>query len=516
MMNSNTGLALLFVVALWFPAAAAVPPTYNPTFGQMGTIPSPSTLSQLHTNAAEPGSLNFILFGDGYFQMGVGNSLTFPHKYPNTNTTYSAKAYFVKGYSPDLPTLKTANVSVGATVSTFVNPTLAMSTASPGTQIGTSWFPSPSGWYFTILTIKNTCSSTRISGSIKYYFKNAHQITPTTLSDLLIYNNWINTSAPGTGIMVSDDPNYESMLVANYSNLNANEIRHIYIKSTVASTIPVGTIVNTKLVLLANGCPNSTYFGDYEVKGTPHDPNGKSVDKTVVCAENLDPHSLVYKIHFQNDGTAVAQNVSVSDNLPSVLKFSSAQLVSFSSNCTMDPSPPSLLMFTFLGINLPGSNQTIPNIYSYDQTVGSLSFKVNTNQCLPAGTVILNHASVIFPGQPPVLTTEAITYVDESNCDLTCHEPAHRSAAARVEPGAQIVIAPNPAVDDLLLQFTPNDAWEVQIYGTQGRLFFSESGETVEDQQQNIRVAVQNWPPGIYFVQWKDANQHPASRILKM
>ena len=531
MMNSSIRLALLLVVATCYQLAAQ-PPFFN----QLGA-PSTTTNTSLATTQAVTGSLNFVLFGDGTFGSNivggtmappVATSIIVPHQYPTmpapaTSSTFISKAFIIPPYTIDPPTERQVTVTVGNVATSPVPASFVMSGSAP-IQIGTSWFPNPITWNFTIISFTNACSPTKIKGDITYYFNVNQQSISMAPSDSPIYNNWISINGPGTGIFPTTVPGYTHKLVVKYEGLKNNEIRHIYIKSTVLPSIEANTNLSSKVVMTTD-CSNNSQFetlGTLQVKGHPHDPNSKRVDKKSVCYNNQNPHSLTYTITFQNDGTAEAEDIIVWDNLPPELDATSVQLTSFSGpNCSLTVHPPSLLEFKFYGIKLAGTGQINP-FYTYDETVGSVSFRVNTIECLPVGIPIRNQAEVDFLfGQPLVQTTVAKTEVNETICEEACGEypdspqpvplPGDRSLET-----ALFDIMPNPVSNVLLLQFRPNDDWQVQIYDTKGQMVFSASGDKPSEEAQNISLNTAIWPSGVYFLRWKDADQHPARRIIKI
>lgn len=262
-------------------------------FFQNGT--STSTLAEVKTDDAEDGTVTFILLGDGRFRLGEGNSISRDHNYPNASTTYSSESYHVRKYKTDKPTARMASVK---TQCEFRPIPIQMSKSPSCAKIGVSWSPSPSNEYFTILSICNNCSSSKVSGKIKYYFNSSEQKFTTSSANLRIYNNWITNSE----IKASDDSNYRSMLVADYADLAYGEIRHIYIKVTVPSSVKVGANIKSKLAITGVGCGTTSSESSIEATKYPHDPNSKKVDKEKVCAKNLNPHLLNYKISFHNDG----------------------------------------------------------------------------------------------------------------------------------------------------------------------------------------------------------------------
>lgn len=522
MMKSNTGFALLLAIATWFPAAAQTPVyPYNPTLQMLNPPPGAlPTYKSLQADAIVGTAVNFILFGDGEFDRHIGNPYTFQHYYPTAATvkTYDSKAFFVQKYDPIDPTALTVPVTVdpGATAA---NPTVFM--ASAAAKIGSSWNPAPGRWFFTILSFRNGCPDAGASsGTLEYYYRHTQQtIDPTSFllyNGTQINNNWFSTPVIST-ITPPPGTNYTRKMVVNFTGLPANVIRNLFVKTTVSSAVSPETILDAKLVMKAKGCPITEIPGTLAVKTHPHDPNGKSVDQAKVCSHNFDPHTLTYTITFQNDGDGPVQNVKVEDNLVQQLVAGTAQLIN--TNCDMNVVPPNNLKFEFVNLYLPGFNQ--PDfLYTYDQTVASVAFRVNTETCLLPGFAIPNHAMVDFlAGDPPMQTTTAITTIDQIPCDVACEEGGDDPGILSEARGSKVYdfeAMPNPVADILNLKFTPKADWQLQVLDAQGRRIFSQSGAQDDLQTQSIQVNVQDWPGGVYFLHWTDSDQHVMRSILKI
>jgi uncharacterized repeat protein (TIGR01451 family) len=303
--------------------------------------------------------------------------------------------------------------------------------------------------------------------------------------------------------------------VLSYSNLLPNQVRHVYIKSKVHSWVNVGQVVPARFEMKTNCSNNNTFATDgaIQAKGSPHDPNGKSVNKKIVCAGNAVPHSLVYTIHFQNVGSAPAHDVFIEDILPPELDPSTVQVLSSSASYTLPNVPPPLLKISFPGIDLPGAAQ--PGV-TFNQTIGTISFRVNTINCLLPGQIIPNMATIEFLGQPSIQTGVAYTMVDENFCHDVCTDEPHHLPGDRTGTLDIFEIKPNPVTDALWIQISPKHNWELSIYDTQGRSYYSSAGAADQDETVNIQVQTNDWPSGVYFVKWSDAAQHPVRKVIKL
>ncbi len=137
---------------------------------------------------------------------------------------------------------------------------------------------------------------------------------------------------------------------------------------------------------------------------TSHDPNYKEASPIGTAAFKQD--WLTYTIHFQNTGTATAHNINVLDTLDSNLEPGTITLLN-SSHPTIMQTVGNVARFIFANINLPDSNQSIPN------SKGFVQFKIKHLPNLPLGTVIKNTADIYFDYNSAVVTNTTRT----KNCN---------------------------------------------------------------------------------------------------
>jgi uncharacterized repeat protein (TIGR01451 family) len=128
-----------------------------------------------------------------------------------------------------------------------------------------------------------------------------------------------------------------------------------------------------------------------------YDPNEIFVtpeDKITSCAP------LQYTIRFENTGNDTARNIAVLDTLSDNLDVHSLKMVAASAAmdiAILKDTPYTIAKFDFPGINLPDSNHT-------RQCSGMLVFTIKTKPGLPDGTLISNHAGIVFDDNPVILT----------------------------------------------------------------------------------------------------------------
>ena len=153
----------------------------------------------------------------------------------------------------------------------------------------------------------------------------------------------------------------------------------------------------------------------------PYDPNSIEVNyQRLTPAQVAAKQPLDYIIHFQNLGSAAAQNVILSDTLD-FQKLNPATLLvvaqSHSCSWSLSSTGPNtgLLTVRFLGINLPEQNVDVI------RSMGFVRFRVQPRPTLAVGEVIPNHARIVFDYNDGIRTNTATTTVFVTTAALASH-----------------------------------------------------------------------------------------------
>ncbi len=183
-----------------------------------------------------------------------------------------------------------------------------------------------------------------------------------------------------------------------------------------------------------------------------YDPNAIEVNyERLTPTQVAARQPLDYTIHFQNLGTASAQNVLISDTLDfRKLDPASLLLVAQSHNCSWSLSSTGpgtgLLTVRFLGINLPERNVDVI------RSQGFVRFRVLPRPTLTVGEIIPNHAGIVFDYNSPVLTNTAITAVLLPTAALARHAASAWTAYPNPTTDALTVALDLPAAGLLRLE----------------------------------------------------------------
>ncbi len=286
--------------------------------------------------------------------------------------------------------------------------------------------------------------------------------------------NYINASPAPSSIS-------GNVICFNYSNLVANQSQVFQIQFNT----PVGTALGTSLqncatATISNGvatdsaclsnCINTIVFGSF-------DPNDKSVSPSGLGANGaiaLTEDEFSYLIRFQNTGTGPAVNVYVMDTLSDLLDPLSLTMLACSHNYTLEFLGDHIVRWMFSNIMLPdsGANEAESHGYIY--------FRIKKISTPQIGEVISNSASIYFDFNEPVHTNTVVnTYTNFT--------------AVQDASGANIIIAPNPATDNIYLLNNRADAYQIILYDVLGRIVMQQQ---ISGTSNSISIAL--LPRGFY------------------
>lgn len=190
--------------------------------------------------------------------------------------------------------------------------------------------------------------------------------------------------------------------VADFGAINGNTAFNFVLQTdTFAQS---GATICLKLIVTPfsdNDSTNNTFLHCFAVVNS-YDPN----DKQVYPIGKIDTTQewLIYKIRFQNTGTAEAQHIYITDTLHSNTDATSFQLLDYSHQPDIKIKGQAI-RFNFPYINLPDSNINEPASHGYIQ------FKVKLKSGLQPGAHINNKAFIYFDFNEPVITNTANNYI---------------------------------------------------------------------------------------------------------
>jgi uncharacterized repeat protein (TIGR01451 family) len=211
------------------------------------------------------------------------------------------------------------------------------------------------------------------------------------------------------------------------------------------------------------------------------DPNIKEVNPIgFVTPEGW----LNYTIHFQNTGSAAAQNIIVTDTLDADVQEGSFTYLGSSHNAFVNVTG-NVVKFTFPNIYLPDSTTNEPGSHGYVQ------YRVKSDAGLALGTTIENTANIYFDFNPPVITNTTVN---------TVVMPTGLSSASPLN----FELYPNPAEDEIQIKSSHLKGGHLNIYDISGRLLLK-----IEMESDEELIPVRSLCQGVYIAELSSVNSKP-------
>ncbi len=226
-----------------------------------------------------------------------------------------------------------------------------------------------------------------------------------------------------------------------------------------------------------------------------YDPNDKLVSTSTRLSEALyfidADTALAYTIRFQNTGNAEALHVRLVDTLSHVLDVASLRLLGASHAFEARLESDSILIIDFPDILLPDSTSDLVG------SQGAFSFTIAPRTGLLPGTVIGNTADIYFDVNPPIRTNTAAVVAEFSTRVPTLS-------------ASLLVLAPNPAADELRVQVHAGGAGQWGIHDAHGRVVLQ--GRWTGTSRS---LDVSGLSPGIYIVTLTTEHGGAVARFAK-
>ena len=312
------------------------------------------------------------------------------------------------------------------------------------------------------------------NGTINLAFNDAvldvNWANPTTTNQTLNNLSWAFTNLQPfetKSIVVSINANSPTEIPA----LNGGDI--ITFTATITGDTDENPENNTAIL-------NQTLVNSY-------DPNYKTCLEGNTINPSMIGKELHYKIEFENNGTAIAQNIVVKDMID-IAKYDINSLIplqgshAFVTKIASDGK----VEFIFENINLPFDNAN---------NDGYVVFKIKTKPTLLLGTSVSNSASIYFDYNFPIITnTETSTFQTLGN-EHFFNE-------------TKIVLYPNPTKDILNVNLANKNVTSVSIYNNLGQLVLSVI-------QPKSTLNVSELKTGTYFMKLNFENKTETVTFIK-
>ncbi|MEL7251166.1 MAG: T9SS type A sorting domain-containing protein, partial [Bacteroidota bacterium] len=221
-----------------------------------------------------------------------------------------------------------------------------------------------------------------------------------------------------------------------------------------------------------------------------YDPNAKrALPQGYETAHYIEPNTrITYQLHFQNTGTAPANEVILLDQLSPHLDPTTVEVGVSSHFYEFDMLRDGTLRFTFPDIQLPDSTANEPESHGYVQ------FSVAQQDDVELGTVIENTAAIYFDFNPAIWTNTTFHTIGRDFIFVEADEIA--------ESPLQVQVFPNPFQEEvtILVERTDLESLNFLLFDSSGRKILSRSFSG-----NRVQIDGTAWPAGIYFYQINSA-----------
>lgn len=285
-----------------------------------------------------------------------------------------------------------------------------------------------------------------------------------------------------------------------------------YINYFVPTNIPIGTPVlfkDTTAVIAPTAewindytpWNNVNYFTGYVVSS--YDPNFKEVSPKGRGSEGFiskNENHLTYTIHFQNTGTANAQNIELIDTLDDDLDWASLDPVIGSHNFTTTMNENGVVKFKFNNINLP---------YSGAASNGFVTYNINTRSDLNVGTQIKNSADIYFDYNAPIKTNTTLNTLDTTWWAVGIQPNTIASSF-------NWALFPNPTADQTTLKISSienNKQLSIRIFSITGQSISSQDENLIQGENL-IEINTSKLIAGTYFVYLNDGINTSTKKLV--
>jgi uncharacterized repeat protein (TIGR01451 family) len=208
------------------------------------------------------------------------------------------------------------------------------------------------------------------------------------------------------------------------------------------------------------------------------DPNDMIVQEGAFISQDQADDYLHYTIRFQNEGTAEAHNIRISNRLSEHLDWSTFQPIANSTTIMRTERVADAVAFLFEGIDLAPNPTNDPNL------VGFLSYKIKPLPGFATGDIISNAASIYFDDNAPIVTNTVTTQIALLGV-----------AENQLE---MLKIYPNPSHDLVYVALqSVSGKVEVQVYDVQGKVILDADQHLIDGKTS---VDVSKIQSGIYFM----------------
>jgi uncharacterized repeat protein (TIGR01451 family) len=206
------------------------------------------------------------------------------------------------------------------------------------------------------------------------------------------------------------------------------------------------------LTNITESCYEDMAFTFCDIIVGSFDPNDITVFNQMIKPDNVfeKEETILYRIRFQNTGTADAFNVRIENPINDKLNLATLEIINSSDNYEVLIQDDSLI-FYFDNINLPSVD------FDSLGSQGFITYKINSYPDIEYGSIVDNSASIFFDFNEPIET---------NNSEVIIDRPSSTSSLQK----QRVRFSPSPTSDILNLIDNNNYYTSYKIYDLTGKV----------------------------------------------
>ncbi len=317
-----------------------------------------------------------------------------------------------------------------------------------------------------------------------------------------------------SGIFTGPTGDYNT--AAGFPAMMPGQTSFFFMNYNVPTDVPIGTTVNFHDTI-AYKAPMDNWLTDYSPWNNvnyfstntvaAYDPNFKEVSPKGTGPQGYITYAdstLEYMVHFQNTGTAPAQNIIVIDTIDGNLDWTTLRPEYMSAACKVtlqQVGSMKVAKFTFNNIFLP--TKTSNDLRSN----GMFTYTIKTMPGLPIGTQFKNRASIYFDYNAPVMTNQTLNTLGATATTAVTN--------TTTVPQRAFTIYPNPAGQNFysVINSAAAASAEMSVSDVTGKVLITKT-VALQKGAQTISTNISALAPGVYFVTLNNSGKTETQKLV--
>ncbi|MDO6598139.1 T9SS type A sorting domain-containing protein [Oceanihabitans sp. 2_MG-2023] len=427
-----------------------------------------------------------------------GTGIPFPNRKVKATTSganFSSFTNQLGEYSIYIPNINTYNTTASINLNSefTANPANYSITSSGSNETYAADFCVSSSDNYTDLKVIIIPQSNAVPGFNSSYIVKLYNQGSTNLSGTvtLTYNDTQATLFEQTPI---SDANTSNSLTWNYNNLLPFSYTDYFVGFTIS--IPPIVVSDDILTFTATTTQNSTdsnpinnQYTLNQIAVNSFDPNDKTILEGAYITQEQSDGYLHFLTRFQNEGTAAATNIVITETLDQYIEHNTFEPVAASHNTNVQLNGSNQLTYTFENINLPHADANEPASH------GWILYKAKLKSWFSNSNIVRSKSNIYFDFNPAIITNEATAQIGV----LSTSEASKKS----------FKLFPNPVTNQLHITTQNNNPYTINILDINGKTIFKNTNTN------NKTIEVSSFASGIYIVRITNNNSVQNYKFIK-